>query len=158
MKIINMKIEYAQEISNWKYDDLYSFYDHNENNISEYMDGSYYACIDSDDVLVGYFCFGENARIPTIENDVYDDDFLDIGLGMKPNLYGKGKGLLFFLTGINFAINHFNTNQFRLSVAVFNERAIKVYEKAGFIIDREVTNSYFNNKFLIMKYTYETDI
>ena len=147
-----MKTEYAEDISTWKYDDIYSFYNHNESNITEYMDGTYYACLDNDGDLIGYFCFGENARIPTIEDDVYDDDFIDIGLGMKPSLCGKGQGLSFFLSGLNFAIKQFNTKQFRLSVAVFNERAIKVYKNAGFFVEREVTNSYFHNKFLIMKY------
>ena len=115
------------------------------------MDGTHYACIDTDGALIGYYCFGEDARIPTIEENVYDDSFLDVGLGLRPDLCGKGNGLAFFNNGLDYAQKTFHTNCFQLSVAVFNERAIKVYQKAGFTIAHEVTNSYFKNKFFIMK-------
>jgi len=150
--IIPMTENYAKQISNWKYDGEYSFYDQKEEYIEEYLDGSHHACINEDGELIGYFLFGKNAQIPTVENYVYDGDFLDIGLGLAPNLCGKQMGLSFFNSGLDFARKTFGTTHFRLSVAVFNERAIKVYKKAGFTIEQEVTNSYFNNKFIIMKY------
>ena len=144
-----MTIEYARSISLWKYEGEFSFYDHNERNMEGYMDGTHYACTD-DGELIGYFCFGKDARIPTVETNVYDDDYLDIGLGLRPDLCGKGYGLPFFKIGLDYAKGHFQTKKFRLSVAAFNERAIKVYAKAGFEVEREVTNSYFKNKFIIM--------
>ena len=89
INIFSMTTEYARLISLWKYEDEYSFYDHNEKNIIGYMDGTHYACTNDDGELIGYFCFGKDARIPTIEENVYDDNFLDIGLGLKPNLCGN---------------------------------------------------------------------
>lgn len=151
-----MTKQYSVLISLWKYDGDYSFYNHNESNIDGYMDGTHFACLSSNGDLIGFFCFGKGARIPTIENDVYGDDFLDVGLGLRPNLCGKGLGLTFLNHGLKFAQKMYNTNHFRLSVAAFNERAIKVYQKAGFNIKHEVTNSYFKNKFFIMKYTLKT--
>jgi len=149
--IIEMTRIYSSQISKWKYDDIYSFYDHNEETVEAYLDGTHYACTDTDGELVGYYCFGKDARIPTIEDNVYDDDYLDFGLGLKPDLCGKNYGLSFVMEGLTFAENNFNVKCFRLSVAVFNERAIKVYKKADFQVEREVTNSYFVTKFLIMK-------
>ena len=158
MTITYMTEEYARAISLWIYDDKYSFYDHNESIIAEYMDGTHFACINADEELIGYFCFGTDARIPTKESDVYNEDILDIGLGLRPDLCGKGHGLLFLNSGLSYAHKRYGTNQFRLSVAAFNERAIKVYRKAGFFEKHEVTNSHFKNKFIIMEYSMKEEI
>ena len=153
IKFAAMTEEYARLISCWKYEGEYAFYDHSEGDITGYMDGTHYACIDADGELIGYFCFGKDAQIPTVEEYVYDDEFLDVGLGLRPDVCGKGFGLFFLNEGLDFAKQAFGTKQFRLSVAVFNERAIKVYQKAGFCVEREVINSYSMKKFLVMKYT-----
>jgi len=150
-----MTEDYASNISRWKYDDIYSFYDHDENDTSGYMDGTHFACLNADGELIGYFCFGAEARIPTVENDVYDDAYLDVGLSLRPDLCGKGYGLAFFNNGLNYGKKLYGTNKFRLSVATFNERAIKLYMKLGFCTQREVTNSYYKNKFLIMNCKFE---
>jgi ribosomal-protein-alanine N-acetyltransferase len=42
--------------------------------------------------------------------------------------------------GIEFARNRFHPKQFRLQVATFDPRAIKVYEKPGFRIERTFLN------------------
>lgn len=52
-----------------------------------------------------------------------------IGLGMKPNLTGRGKGVEFVKAGIAYAKSKYNPKQIILSVAIFNQRAIKVYKK-----------------------------
>ena len=96
---------------------------------------AYHSVRDAQDELVGYFCFGEDARIPEGRRlGLYDETALDVGLGMRPDLAGKGLGLEFVLAGLRFAGNRFPTPAFRLTVASFNRRAIRVYEKAGFEI------------------------
>ena len=150
-KIVAMTTEHARAISLWKYDGIYSFYDHSESNVEGYMDGTHFVCTNESGDLIGYFCFGEDARIPTIEENVYNDGFLDVGLGLRPDLCGKKLGASFLKMGLDYAQKTFNTKWFRLSVAAFNERDVKVYAKVGFYIEREVTNSYFKNKFIIMK-------
>ena len=149
--IIPMTDELARIISIWKYDGIYSFYDHSAENHNSFMDGTHFACIGESGNLIGYYCFGEDARIPTVETNVYDDIFLDIGLGLRPDLCGQKLGYSFLCDGLHYAKNLHNTSQFRLSVAIFNERAIKVYKRAGFFVDNEVTNAYFKYKFFIMK-------
>lgn len=125
----------AEEISHWKYEEPYSMYSMNssEEQVNEFMNGSYYSVYKNNE-LVGYFCFGESAQVP-IGNKVnaYDDrTFLDIGLGLKPELCGNGYGLGFLESGLNFASNKFSKDKVRLTVARFNQRAIKVYRKVGF--------------------------
>lgn len=153
--IAPMTKPFALDISRWKYGGIYSFYDHRGENAEGYLDGTHYSCTrcgaDETGELLGYYCFGEDARIPTEEEDAYDEGFLDFGLGLRPDLCGGGNGLAFLNAGLDYARNHLGAKRFRLSVAAFNERAVKVYAKAGFITEREVTNDYFKNKFYIMK-------
>ena len=152
-RIVEMTEEYAKDISKWKYEGAYSFYDHNEGNAEGYRDGAHFACMDPVAGLIGYFCYGCEAQIPTLEENVYGVGYLDVGLGMRPDLCGLGHGLPFIGVGLDYARERFNTDSFRLSVAAFNERAVKVYVRAGFQTEREVTNSYYKNKFYIMRRT-----
>ena len=151
IKITAMTKEYSRLISLWKYDGEYSLYDEDEGNPEGCMDGTHHACTDEAGELIGYFSFGEDARIPTIEEYIFDDEYLDVGLGLRPDLCGKRMGLSFLINGLDYAKMMFNTTHFRLSVAAFNERAIKVYKKAGFYTEQEVTHSRSMSKFFIMK-------
>ncbi|MDR1329163.1 MAG: GNAT family N-acetyltransferase [Oscillospiraceae bacterium] len=144
-----MTPEYAGQILQWKYGGEYSIYDRHESIAGNGMDDL--ACVASGGALVGWIHFGEPARIPTVEENVYDDGFLDVGFGLRPELCGKGLGLTFVRAALEYAQKEFGAKRFRLSVAAFNERARKVYARAGFVVEREITNSYFNNKYYLMK-------
>ena len=61
---------------------------------------------------------------------------MDFGLGLRPDLTGRGLGLAYLSAGLVFAGQRFKPSRFRLSVATFNERAIRVYERAGFTPSR----------------------
>jgi RimJ/RimL family protein N-acetyltransferase len=67
---------------------------------------------------------------------LYDEGALDVGLGMRPDLTGHGLGLGFMQAGLRFARQTFSPPAFRLTVAAFNGRAVKVYEAAGFEVIR----------------------
>ncbi|WP_442871699.1 GNAT family N-acetyltransferase [Anaerocolumna sp. MB42-C2] len=79
---------------------------------------------------------------------------LDIGLGMKPILCGKGYGYSFVKSGLDFAQGNFNIKQIRLTVAAFNTRAIRIYEKIGFQPFLIVTHRKTQKSFQVMTYTY----
>jgi RimJ/RimL family protein N-acetyltransferase len=134
--IKQMNYNEAKQISEWVYEEPYSIYsmDESDNCIKELLNGYYFSVIDSENNLIGYYCFGESAQVPVGNQfGVYDSrDIIDIGLGIKPNLCGQGLGLDFFSNGLDFARNKLSAKGFRLTVASFNERAIKVYEKLGF--------------------------
>jgi len=126
----------AEDISTWKYDKPYSIYDMDGSKeiLDELLDGSYYAVTNEKDELIGYFCFGDAAQVPGGKQcgAYLGDDAIDIGLGMRPDLTGKGMGLKFLYKGLKFAKEIFSSTHIRLTVATFNKRAIKVYEKLGF--------------------------
>lgn len=127
----------AEIISKWTYQEPYSIYnmDGSEECMSELLDGSYYSAFDEEDNLIGYFCFGKSAQVPAGNQfRAYDDNaYTDIGLGIRPDLCGKGLGFSFLEKGIRFAYSELSAVKIRLTVAGFNQRAIKVYERAGFI-------------------------
>ncbi len=58
-----------------------------------------------------------------------------LSLGLKPKLTGTGLGEEFVLDCIRFTKSHCKPKKqaIKLDVALFNRRAIKVYERAGFI-------------------------
>jgi [ribosomal protein S18]-alanine N-acetyltransferase len=131
-----MNDEEARAIVSWRYEAPYDFYDMaKDQEGSEELLGpperrrGYYA-VRSDDELVGFFCFGPGGQLPSF--DYPDDGSLDVGLGLRPDLTGRGLGLEFLLAGLEFGRGHFAPAGFRLAVATFNERAIEVYERAGF--------------------------
>ncbi|AHZ53845.1 MULTISPECIES: GNAT family N-acetyltransferase [Bacillus cereus group] len=144
MDIHKLTEEEANEINTWTYEEPYNLYSFSGEKevMEELLDGTYYGCCDDQGDLIGYFCFGANAQVPGGRDahlyggrDAHlygGEDVIDIGLGMKPALTGKGMGKEFFQAGIAFATKEFNAKMFRLSVATFNTRAITLYKNIGF--------------------------
>ena len=131
-----MNDEEARAVVSWRYEAPYDFYDmaNDPEGLEELLGPperreGYYA-VHSDGELVGFFSFGSGGQLPSF--DYADDGYLDIGLGLRPDLTGRGLGLEFLLAGLEFGRRHFAPAGFRLAVATFNERAIRVYERAGF--------------------------
>jgi [ribosomal protein S18]-alanine N-acetyltransferase len=91
----------------------------------------YYAAHDATGALAGFCCFGADARVPG--GDYADDTALDVGLGLRPDLAGRGLGPAFVDAIVSFAQRQFHQRRFRLTVAAWNRRAIRAYETAGFI-------------------------
>jgi [ribosomal protein S18]-alanine N-acetyltransferase len=52
---------------------------------------------------------------------------------MHPDWTGRGLGQSFLEAGLEYAHGRYAPEEFRLSVATFNRRAITVYEGAGFV-------------------------
>lgn len=137
MKITPMTKEYATAIARWEYPPPYSIYDLGDDPevIRELLNGTFFAVTTADDELIGFFCYGAPAQVPGGHRlGLYlGEATIDIGLGIRPDLTGQGRGLDFVKAGLDFARERFTPKTIRLSVATFNQRAIRVYENAGFI-------------------------
>ncbi|SET52857.1 ribosomal-protein-alanine N-acetyltransferase [Salinibacillus kushneri] len=147
-----MTQEQAEHIAyKWHYDGIYSFYDMeaDQEDLAEFLDSnkrgySMFAVTKEND-LVGFFS----------ANQVGEDN-VDIGFGMRPDLTGRGYGYHFLQTGLEFVIEIYHPKIITLSVATFNQRAIKLYKKLGF---KEVQTFMQNTnggeyEFLKMDYTF----
>ncbi|OZU87138.1 GNAT family N-acetyltransferase [Virgibacillus indicus] len=131
----NMTEKFAAEILSWKYTKPYDFYNSELTSeaLSEMLEESYFALVDSDDELVGFFCIGESAQVPAGNPfGAYNKGCVDIGIGMKPVLTGKGCGYEFLTFILSYVQQNFPDQAIRLTVATFNKRAIHIYEKVGF--------------------------
>ncbi|WP_085992911.1 GNAT family N-acetyltransferase [Oceanobacillus senegalensis] len=136
--IKKMTEKYAVDVLCWKYEKPYNFYNNvlTSGAIMELLTYKYFVVLDKYNDLIGYFCIGRPAQIPDGElNGVYKEDCIDVGIGMKPRLTGKGKGHIFFSRILRFIQEKHPDKDIRLTVATFNERAIRLYKKLGFVED-----------------------
>lgn len=130
----------AEEIVGWNYEPPYDFYnnDSSETEIAELLNGTYYAVMSEDEETVGFFCVGKNAQVPSGKHyGVYEDSYIDMGLGMNPQLVGKGNGAKFVLFVLHFIEETHQELPVRLTVAAFNKRAIHLYRKLGFVLNKQ---------------------
>lgn len=126
----------AEAVSQWRYDDPYALYSLSPSDVDWLLQPqlNYHSVRREDGEIVGYFCFGPDAQVPAgHELGLYrDQEALDVGLGMRPDLTGQGLGMPFLQAGLEYAKKKYAPSRFRLTVATFNHRAIRLYEKAGF--------------------------
>jgi [ribosomal protein S18]-alanine N-acetyltransferase len=131
-----MDRESAVTVLHWHYDAPYDLYNLDaydaEETLADLLDpqNAYHALRDEQGELVAFCCFGADAQVP---GGGYSAAALDVGLGVRPDLTGQGQGLDYVLAVLGFAAVKFNTAAFRVTVALFNQRARRVWEKAGFV-------------------------
>jgi ribosomal-protein-alanine N-acetyltransferase len=82
-----------------------------------------------DDELIGYCCFGVEARVPGVEEE---PGTLDVGYGLRPDLVGRKLGPSFVSAIVRFGLDEFSPDRLRMLILTWNERSRKVAEKVGF--------------------------
>lgn len=120
----------ALEASRWRYPPPYQVYDIGRASLLTIWAAQqvlrplgvaiYYAALDERGDLAGLFTYLQRG------------DTVEVGLGLRPDLTGRGNGLAFLEAGLAFGRRLYAPAAFRLTVAAFNQRAITVYERAGF--------------------------
>jgi [ribosomal protein S18]-alanine N-acetyltransferase len=138
----------AQAILAWRYEGPYAVYNaapDDPEGLAEMLDrrSPYYAVRDEEGRIVGFFNFGTSALIwDSGEPGIYlDGRTVPVGLGLRPDLTGKGLGQAFVNAGLTFARKRFRPERFCLYVFAWNERAIRAYERTGFERGRILTRN-----------------
>jgi ribosomal-protein-alanine N-acetyltransferase len=125
----------AREIIRWKYDPPYDIYNYRpeekEKDIRYLVDPAncIYGIHSRRGELIGFCSYGKDAQVP---GGTYGADALDIGLGMRPDLTGRGLGSGVILEVLGFAGRINRCGRFRVTIASINIRARRAWEKAGF--------------------------
>ena len=115
----------GRAIASWRYPGRDATYDVGEIVTS---DQGHWAVVRHDQ-LVGYCCFGLEARVPGVDEQA---GTLDVGYGLRPDLVGQGLGPSFVSEILRFGIDQFAPTRLRLLILTWNERSRKVAEKVGF--------------------------
>lgn len=130
----------ATEILGWRYPYPYDFYNNemSDESMDEMLDGTYRIILDEKGDLFGFYCIGKSAQVPAGRiTGAYPEGFIDFGLGMRPAETGQGKGSEFFAYIRQEILRNHSGQPLRLTVAMFNKRAICLYENYAFIKDME---------------------
>jgi [ribosomal protein S18]-alanine N-acetyltransferase len=130
MRIVPMTPAYAGGIVTWRYPPPYDCYDMTAADpsfIASPVSG-FFALVGRDE-LIGFRSFGVDGQVPGGE---YDDSALDTGGGLRPDLTGRGLGRQAITTGLEFGRREFAPSAFRVTVASFNQRALRVLRSLGF--------------------------
>ncbi|ACD54078.1 GCN5 family acetyltransferase [Clostridium botulinum] len=130
LKLSSLNEEYAKQLSNWKYNDIYSVYNYPSwDNMIEQKWAitdekkrakQFIAVVDNSNNLCGYGRF------------LKEDNFILLGLGLKPCLCGKNSGDLLVKLLVDECNKRYDHKDIILEVRSFNIRAIKCYLKNGF--------------------------
>ncbi|SFF34996.1 Protein N-acetyltransferase, RimJ/RimL family [Paenibacillus catalpae] len=133
MTIQPLEIEQARQICEWQYDPPYDLYrwpswDTMQKDEIEFGDPvlrctQYAAVVNRVQELIGFAQFFPLVGVTRL------------GLGLHPALCSKGIGTDFTRLLVREAVRRAPQNSIDLEVLTWNNRAIRAYERAGFIID-----------------------
>lgn len=76
---------------------------------------------DADNTLIGFFRMTED-----------DQNEVEIGMGMRPDLCGRGLGKAFVEAVTAYTLQQYPQKKLYLEVRTFNQRAMQCYQKAGY--------------------------
>jgi [ribosomal protein S18]-alanine N-acetyltransferase len=142
--IRSMSEPQARAVLSWQYEAPYDVYSVEPEDLELALvdlldpENGYYSVHDERGELVGFCCFGPDARVP---GGSYTEPALDVGLGLRPDLTGQGMGLDLLTAALDFARRHYAPVSFRTTIAAFNQRSIHVHEKAGFVARQSFRNA-----------------
>ena len=123
----------ALAILAWRYERPYDLYDGSPEDpaaLAALLDPAnrYHAAF-AEGALAGFCCFGPDARVP---GGGYDDDDVDVGAGLRPDLTGRGSGAAFLRDVVALGERLAGGARLRATVAAFNRRAQRACARVGF--------------------------
>ena len=143
----------AREILSWHYPAPYDMYDIRPENLEAEVayftnpDNHYFAIFNTTHNLIGFCCFFHEGQVPGGD---YSDEAVDIGMGLRPDLTGGGKGTDIARAVMDFAVEQYQPLRLRTTIAAWNERAQKICLNNGFGIADRFTHPRTYREFVIL--------
>lgn len=143
----------ARMILGWQYEppyDIYNLAASDPEDVLRYLldpQNAFYSIYGQSGHLEGYCSFGPDGQVPGGD---YSIPALDIGLGVRPDLTGQGHGADYVNAVIDFAAHSYQPDHLRVTIAAFNARARRVWEKAGFEVIQIFQGEQIQIDFVIM--------
>ena len=126
MKVLEWSETYGRDVAAWHYEPPWDFYDL----ASDPADAA--AMRDPSRHEHWRAVLGEDARLEAFWYFDWHGDVVEVGIGLRPDLTGRGRGESFLRAQLEYASGHWQPATFRLFVAAWNERAIRLYKRLGF--------------------------
>jgi len=153
LRIRRLTRDDAKEILTWRYPPPYHVYNLNpanaESDLRYFLDpvNNFRAIVDGTGALVGFCSFGADGQVPGGD---YSDRAVDIGMGMRPDLTGRGEGATYARAVLQYCLRHYGCERARVTIAAFNRRARRVWESVGFWQVSEFEQAGSRRRFVIM--------
>ncbi len=132
-----LTVEEAEGIARWRYEPPFDFYNGREDDIAAFLardeDGYGYFPIEDGNTFLGYVCFGPEGRVA---GQASEPGVCDVGMGLDPTRVGHGVGSSLVPATVEFAIRKYGRQQYRVAVAAFNTRSLRLCTSAGFVEQR----------------------
>jgi ribosomal-protein-alanine N-acetyltransferase len=143
----------ARQVLDWAYEPPYDLYNHRPEQAPETLrylldpENGFHAIREAHGELIAFCSFGPDAQV---SGGDYSAEALDVGLGMRPDLTGRGRGPQVIGGALAFAAEKFSPVRFRATIAAFNLRARKAWAGAGFAETAEFARGSDGRKFVIL--------
>jgi [ribosomal protein S18]-alanine N-acetyltransferase len=140
-------------ILSWCYTFPYDYYNFDTTNTEENLryllnlENAFCAILNLQGELEGYCSFGSDGQV---SGGDYSAEALDIGMGIRPDLVGQGYGKQYAQAVMNYGISQYEAQQLRVTIAEFNNRAQRVWERLGFKQVERFVKLDSEEKFVIM--------
>jgi ribosomal-protein-alanine N-acetyltransferase len=124
----------AEDIATWQYSPPYTIYSLTPEVVPTLLHplNGYFSVKDEDDRIVGYCCFGQEARVMGGEYEGGEGVLIDVGVGLHPERVGQGEGSRFVEAILHYGLQRYKTQGFRVTIAEFNKRSLKTFLSLGF--------------------------
>lgn len=143
LSIHSLTLEDAEEVACWRYEAPYDIYNvvgdakEHASRVMHDRTSRFHSIYDGDE-LIGFFSLGRDGQVP---GGPYDAPATDIGMLIKPERIGLGQGHLYAAAVTEYASRVTSAGALRVTIARFNVRAQRLWQRIGFAQIAEFSRS-----------------